>query len=99
MKTLTIDVDGSVDFRVDEHAYNTDTADPHISKWAVDAINQIIDQLQTDGSYHVHFEDNGRETLYHTRRIGDVRHWTAPIPDVFTHLDRMMDEYLQSLGA
>ena len=98
MKTLTISTNGEIEFNIDNVAFNTDIEDPHISTWAKNAINQIIDQLQSAGSNYVHFEDNGYNTFYHKRHMGVVEDWDNPVPDVFTNLERMHSEYAVSVG-
>lgn len=93
MKTLTIWADGSVEWNVDGMCQQTNTSDEYISKWVVDAINQIIAQLQGSGAHYVHFEDDGYRTLFHKRRLDIVEDWTDPTPDVFTNLSRAASEY------
>lgn len=99
MKTLSISTDGLIEFSVNGVSFNTDVEDVHISAWAKNAINQIIDQLQLSGSHYVHFEDTGYVTFYHKKRMGVVQDWTDPIPDVFTNLERMHGEYTASVEA
>jgi len=99
MKTLSISTDGLIEFNVNGVSFNTDVEDVHISTWAKNAINQIIDRLQLSGSNYVHFEDTGYVTFSHRLHMGVVQDWTDPIPDVFTNLERMHGEYAASIDA
>lgn len=99
MKTLAIWVNGEIEFNVGNVAFNTDVEDVCISAWAKNAINQIISQLQSSGSHFVHFEDDGYNAFYHKRHMGVVENWDDPIPDVFTNLERMHQEYMASIEA
>ena len=99
MKTLTILVNGEVEFNVDNVTFNTDIEDVNISTWAKNAISQIINQLQLAGSHYVHFEDDGYKAFYLKRHMGVVEDWTDPVPDVFTNLERIHQEYIASIEA
>ena len=93
MKTLRVETTGVIEANFNGDAFNTDTADQNLSGWVVNAVNQIIGQLQVSGCNYVHFEDDGYKVLKHTRRMGQVEEWTSQLPDVFTNLERVVNEY------
>ena len=99
MKTLTIMVTGEIEFNCNGSSHNALISDTEVPKWAKNAFEQIITQLQNQGRHYVHFEDNGYLLLKHTRRLDIVEDWTDPIPDVFTNLERMQSEYIASIGV
>ena len=99
MKTLTVETTGVIEINFNGDAFNTDTADQNLSGWVVNAFNQIIEQLQANGCNYVHFEDDGYRVLKHTRRMGQVEEWTAELPDVFTNLEQVVNEYKAAEAA
>lgn len=98
MKTLTVETNGRIEFNFNGAATNTDIADQHLPSWAVSGLNQIINQLQSDGTNYVHFEDTGYVTMNHKRRMGEVEIWEFPIPELFVNLEQMVNEYMTSLN-
>lgn len=99
MKTLTVETNGVLEFNVDGQSFSTDTEDQHLSEVHLDAINQIINQLEADGCNFVHFEDTGYETFAHAKRNGQVEIFTLPFPDIFNNLSQMRSEYMSSVQA